>query len=230
MTATVWFLTSGFSLLFSLDQRESGKVLLRAKIRTVLAPSAFFAALFNVAILPFWWEVTLLPVITALVYATIVRSSISANLSLLIYAAGLTLVAIVDLVEDPASWKILMQAILFPMWLTLGSTPYLFLLTRAEKYRFESGVRSKYVSAKYYGTEWPLTVNSAKLCCIHQAIWVEVDGKKYGVNGTSRGLLSNYGYESHDLKEIRRPNPVLKGVYVSSHRLIKDGFSLCRDE
>ena len=230
ITATVWFLTSGFTLLFSLDQRESSKGLLRAKIRTVLAPSAFFAALFNVAILPFWWEVALLPVITILVYASIARSSGVANLGLLIYAAGLILVVIVDLVESPASWKILMQAIFFPIWLTLGSTPYLFLLTRAEKYRFESGVKSKFVRDEDYGAEWPLTVNSAKLCCIHRAVWVEVDGKKYGVNGTSRGLLSNYGYESHDLNVIWRPNPVFEDVYVSIHRLLQDGLSLEEDK
>ncbi len=230
ITATVWFLTSGFSLLLSIDQRESGRGLLRAKVRTVLAPSAFFAALFNVAILPFWWEVALLPIVTSLVYASIVQSSRAANLGLLLYALALVLVVIVGLVESPASWKPLMQAIVFPIWLTLGSIPYLFLLTRAEKYRFESGVKSKIVRAEDYGTEWPLTVNSAKLCCVYRAVWVEVDEEKYCVNGTSSGLLSKYGYESHNLKEIWRPNPEFEGVYVSIHRLIQDGLSLEQDE
>ena len=101
---------------------------------------------------------------------------------------------------------------------------------RAERYRFESGVKSKTVRAEDYGKEWPLIINSAKLCCIHRAIWVEVDGKKYGVNGTSGGLLSKYGYEVHDFKEIWKPNPAFEGVFVSVHRLIEDGFSLCRDE
>ena len=230
ITATVWFFTSGFSLLFSLDQSENGRGLLREKIRTVLAPSAFFAALFNVAILPFWWEVALLPVVTALVYASIVHSSRAANLGLLIYAVGLALVVIVSLIETPTTWKDLMQAIMFPIWLTIGAIPHLFLLMKAERYRFESGVKSKIVRAEDYGAEWPLIVNSAKLCCIHRAIWVEVDGKKYGVNGTSRGLLSKYGYESYDFKEIWRPNPAFEGVYMSIHRLLQDGFSLCRDE
>ena len=230
ITATVWFLTSGFSLLFSIDQSENGRGLLREKIKTVLAPSALCAAIFNVAILPFWWEFALLPVVTALVYASIAHSSRVANLGLSIYAVGLALVVIVSLIQTPATWEDLIQAIVFPIWLTLGAIPYLFLLLRAERYRFECGVKSKIVRAEDYGTEWPLTVNSAKLLCIHRAVWVEVDGKKYGVNGNSRGLLSTYGYKSYDLREIWRPNPAFEGVYVSIHRLLQDGFSLCRDE
>ena len=178
ITATVWFLTSGCSLLFSLDQSENGSGLLRDKIRSVLAPSALCAAMFNVAILPFWWEVALLPILTALVYASIAHSSRAANWGLSVYAVGLIFIAIVNLIEAPATWKDLTQAIVFPIWLTLGTIPYLYLLPKAERYRFESGVKSKIVRAADYGTEWPLTVNSAKLCCIHQAVWVEVDGEE----------------------------------------------------
>ena len=101
ITATVWFITSGFSLLFSLGQSENGRGLLREKIRTVLAPSAFCAAIFDVAILPFWWEVALLPVVTVLVYASIVHSSRTANLGLLSYAVGLAIIVIADLMESP---------------------------------------------------------------------------------------------------------------------------------
>ena len=172
----------------------------------------------------------LLPVVTALVYASIVHSSRAANLGLLLYAFGLVLVVIVGLVEFPASSKPLMQSIVFPIWLTLGSVPYLFILTQAEKYRFESGVRSKIVRVEDYGAEWPLTVNTAKLCCIYRAVWVEVDGEKYCVNGTSQGILSTHGYETHNLKEIWRPNPKFEGVYVSIHRLIQEGLSLEQDE
>ena len=234
ITATTWFLTSGFSLLFSLGQVGDDNGLFRAKIKAVLVPSALIAVLFNFAILPFWLEFIIFPILFILVGVTIIHSSRPragvARFCISVYAAVLIFVAIKGLVESPETWKSLAQGILFPIWLTLGSLPYIFLLIVAERYRFDSMVKSRIVRKADYGQDWPLTVDSAKLCSRHHAVWVEVDGKRYGVNGTAKGILRHNGYERLDLGEIWRDNPKFDGSKVSIHRLLEDGFTLGEDE
>ena len=73
-------------------------------------------------------------------------------------------------------------------------------------------------------------VDSAKLCAKHGAVWVEVNRKKYGINGWSKTLLREWGHTCLDLEEIWKDHPSpLKGLKISSHRLIQDGQALeCR--
>lgn len=81
-----------------------------------------------------------------------------------------------------------------------------------------------------YGADWPLTVNSATLHCevvrqTRRAVWVEVRGEKYGVNGTARGWLGETRWKLHD---IWRDDSDFPGNKVSVDPLIQDGLALCR--
>ena len=71
-------------------------------------------------------------------------------------------------------------------------------------------------------------VDSAKLCAKHGAVWVEVNSKKYGVNGWSTTLLKGWGHTCLDLEEIWKDDPTVKGLKISPHRLIQDGQVLER--
>ena len=95
------------------------------------------------------------------------------------------------------------------------------------------------MTSSEYAKDWPLTVDTARLCCRFRAVWVEVNGKKYGVNGTARPLLKKYGFECPDLNEIWKDHPDKEkwleasgtdgediGWKVSIHRLIQDGLAL----
>ena len=84
-----------------------------------------------------------------------------------------------------------------------------------------------------YGADWPLTVNSATLHCevvrrfqgvTKRAVWVEVRGEKYGVNGTARGWLGETRWKLHD---IWLDDSDFPGNKVSVDPLIQDGLVLC---
>lgn len=236
VTATIWFLTSGFSLLFSLGQAAEDKGLFRGKIKAVLVPSGVVAALCNIAIFPFWLEFLIFPILSAFIAISIIQSSQPsasvARFFLSIYVIVLIFVAAKGLVESPETWMPLAQGILLPIWLTVGSLPYLSLLITAERYRFDSGAKCKIVREADYGTDWPLTVDSAKLCFRsgHRAVWVEVDGTRYGVNGTAKSVLRKNGYKCRDIEEIWKDDPIFDGAKVSIHRLLQDGFALEQDD
>lgn len=230
ITAMTWFFTAGFPSLASLSNRG----LIDAKIRAGIALPAFIAAFFNVAILPFWLEALIFPILVILIGVTIMHSSRPsagvAKFCLSVYAIVLIFIAAKEILAYPETWKSLVQGILFPIWLTLGSLPYLTLLTVAERYRFDSGVKSRIVSEADYGPDWPLTVKSAKLCCRQSAVWVEVNKKRYGVNGTAKVVLHNNGHKCFDLGEIRRDDPKFDWEKISANQLIQDGLALEKDE
>lgn len=77
-----------------------------------------------------------------------------------------------------------------------------------------------------------MTVNSATLHCEvvsrirrdQRAVWVEVRGEKYGVNGTARGWLGETRWKLHD---IWRDDPNFPGNKVGVDPLIQDGLALC---
>ena len=134
--------------------------------------------------------------------------------------------AIRNLVADPGTWKPLVQAGLIPIWLTLGTLPYIHLLMLVERWRFRFRCPSKTVSSSDYGSDWPLVVDSAKLCCKHNAVWVEVNGKKYGLNGSAGTMLPRWSHACSDVAEIQKDHPDFEGIKVSTHRLLRDGFAL----
>ena len=233
VTVFVWTLTSGVGLLLNFNNflEKDGEF---KRACAVLTPAAVIAALMNIGILSFWWEIALLPLLGIL--SVILAYSDSKDrlhqlhrtvkMALLSYTLMVVALAIRNLVADPGTWKPLVQAGLMPIWLTLGTLPYIRLLMLVERWRFRFRCPSKTVSSSDYGSDWPLVVDSAKLCCKHNAVWVEVNGKKYGLNGSAGTLLPRWGHTCSDVTEIQKDHPDIEGIKVSTHRLLRDGFAL----
>ena len=183
VTATVWAFTAGFSLLLDLGDLLKGDNAFGKRVVRLLGPSTVVAEIVGVSILAFWLELLLIPVLAVLAFvvyanrntgATIISSAL-----LLAYAGGLIFGVVADLVGDPGTWRSPTQAVLTPIVLTVGALPFIQLLVIVERLRFRRGARCKTVRSSEYGEDWPLTVDSAKLCCRFRAVWVEVNGKKY---------------------------------------------------
>ena len=232
ITAVVWTLTAGLSLLSELGDSLKGDNAFKSRVVALLGPSTVIAEIMGVAILSFWWELLLVPILLVLAIALYAnRSTALTNVSTVLlsaYAVGLTSKVIIDLVADLGAWRSLAQAILFPILLTVGTFPYIRLLVLVERIRFSRGAKCKTVRSSDYGKDWPLTVESAKLCCRFQAVWVEVEGKKYGVNGSARQVLPRFGYACFELNDIWRDHPDGEdlGWKVNFHRLRQDGLAL----
>ncbi len=243
VTATMWSLTAGFSLLFHLDEfAHSGKAFRRRAVE-VLGPSTVVAAVVGVAVLAFWWELVLIPLLFLLTVAVYRSRStglmVISTCLLLMYTTGLISLVAIELANDPGDWRSVAQAIIFPAVLTVGTLPYIRLIVEMERFMFRIGVKSKIVKSIDYGEYWPLTVDSARLCCKFNAVWLEVNGRRYGVNGTATGLLKKYGYACLDLNDIWRDHPDrekwMQGPgddseaghwKVPIQRLIQEGFAL----
>ena len=233
VTVLVWSLGSGASLLMNLNHflEEDGEF---RRASAVLTPATIIAALMNIAILHIWWEVALLPILAILSFMFAYYKSKgdgqylhnTAKTALILYTLVIVSLAIKDIVEEPNAWKSLVQGVLLPVCLSIGTLLYIRFLILVEQWRFRFRCPSRVVSSTEYGSDWPLTVNSAKLCCKHRAVWVEVCGKKYGVNGNSRVLLRKWGYTSFDFADIWKDHPDIEGIKVSVHRLIQDGLAL----
>ena len=233
ITVSVWTVSSGVRLLMNFGNflEKDGEF---KRASAVLTPATLIAALTNIAILSIWWEVTILPLLGILSFLFAYYDSKdrdhqlynAAKTALVLYTLIIVSLAIKNIVEDPSTWKSLVQAGLMPVWLTIGTLPYIRFLILVEQWRFSFRCPSRTVSSTDYGTDWPLIVDSAKLCCKYGAVWVEVNGRKYGVNGTSKGLLTKWEYACSDLTEIWKDDPNLKGLKVSIHRLIQDGHAL----
>ena len=186
----------------------------------------------GVAILTFWWELILVPILVFLAIAlNSNRSTALKNVSTVLLSAcalGMIYKVSIDLVADPETLQSLGQAIILPLVLTVGTLPYIQLLVVVEQFRFSMTAKCKRVRSGEYGKDWPLTVASAELCYKSQAVWVEVNGREYGVNGFAGPILKSYGYAYFDLDEIWRDQPDGEdmGPKVSIHRLIQDGLAL----
>ncbi len=233
ITVFVWFVGSGVGLLTNFADFAGKKGEFKRAARA-LTPATIIAALTGIAILSFWWEVALFPIL-AILSAVFVHYDIkdpahqlnrAVKAILLLYTLLLFMLAIRNLVQDIGTWKDLVQALLIPIWLTLGTLPYIRLLILVEQWKFVFRCPSKKISAADYGSDWPLVVDSAKLCRRHSAVWLEANGRKYGLNGTARTLLPNWGHTCSDLDEIWKDDPTLEGLKISIHRLLQDGLAL----
>ena len=233
VTVSVWFVSSGVGLLLNFDNflEKDGEF---KRASAFLTPATIIAALMNIAILSFWWEVALFPLlgILSVIFAYYDSKDQSHQLysavktALLLYTLIVVALAIKNLVEDPSTWKPLVQAVLMPILLTFGALPYIHLLILFERWRFSFRCPSRIVSSTDYGSDWPFIVDSAKLCRKYSAVWVEVDGRKYGLNGTAKTLLPRWGHTCSDLAEIWKDHPQYEGIKVSIHRLLQDGLAL----
>ena len=233
ITVSIWTVSSGVGLLMNLSNflEKDGEF---KKASAVLTPAAIVAALTNIAVLSIWWELGILPLLVFLSFAVAYYESKDhshqlykmAMTILTCYTLLLVALATKTLIEDPTTWRSLAQGALLPAWLAIGALPYIRFLILVERWRFSFRCPNKAITSVEYGNDWPLIVESAKLYCKHRAVWVEVDRKKYGVNGTSKGLLPRWGLTCLDLDEIWKDAPDLEGAKVSVHRLIQDGLAL----
>ena len=233
VTITIWYLTSGLSLLLRYDRFLQEQAEFWRHAKALFGPSAAVTAFVDFSILPFWWELVLFPVVTFMVLVHGVGPSIEgsrpavilARFLLLAYLAALITLALKDLVTTPTKLEGLVQVFLLPVFLTSGALPYMKGVILIDRCRFEITSARKTVSAGKYGSDWPLTVEAAKLCRNLHAVWVEVDGKKYALNGTARGVLTGRGLSCRDLEPIWKAHPGGVGK-VNISRLIQDGLAL----
>ena len=243
VAASIWSLATGVSLLFHLGDFIRSSSEFRTRAFRILGPSTIATEIVGIAILASWMELVLVPLLLLLTLTALLSRStgfkvVSASI-LSIYVVGLMSSVVIDLIKNAKDWQPLVQAILFPIVLTIGTLPYIQLLIVVERRRFRTSAKRKTVRASEYGLHWPLTVSSAELCCKYEAVWVEVNGKKYGVNGRAKTLLRNNGHACLDLNDIWRDDPE-KEKYVdalgscaeempwkvSIHRLLQDGLAL----
>ena len=232
-----WFFTSGFSLLLKLGESYEERTVLFRKAGEVLVPAAAVTALVDFSILPLWWELFLFPVLIILFLISELGHSTSdsredgqpsagiAKALLIVYLLALICLAAKGVIQNPNTWGALVQTFWVPAFLTIGALSYLKLVMVGNKMQFDLSTGCKAVRSEDYGPSWPLTVDSATLCCKFGAVWVEVDGKKYGLNGSSKSMLPRYGHASFDLEEIWREHP--EGMWkVDISPLIRDGLAL----
>lgn len=92
-------------------------------------------------------------------------------------------------------------------------------------------------------TPWPLTVDQGRLLCIDrgghfQAVYLEVEGQMYGVNGWANAWADEYGAEliepiwlvNDEHMEMMRelfPNEEITPTYISIGPLLDKGLQLC---
>ena len=210
VSATMWSLMSGLSLLFNLEKFLENGSEFRKKVITVLGPATVLTEVAGVAILPIWWELLFVPGVTLLALAVTKRTTgltmVSSGL-LLVIVVGLISSVAVDLADSPETWRSLAQALIFPIVLTIGTLPYIRLVIVIERLSFNRGVKHKTVISSEYGLDWPLNVDSAKLCYKLGAVWLEWNGNRYGMNGSAVPMLRNHGYACLDLNGILTDHP-----------------------
>ena len=245
VTAMLWLLTTGFSLLLHFGDFLRTDNEFRARAIAVLVPSTILTQVAGVAILDFVWELLVVPVLVILAYAAHANHTPSlTNFSrglLSLYALALISSVAIMVFVNPKEWINLLQAILFPIFLTIGTLPYIKFLTVLERTRFTRSAKCKIVRSSEYGQDWPLTVDSAKLCCKGTAVWVEVKDRKYGLNGIAGPLLQRWGHSIHDLNDIWKDHPERRDLIqmsgtgdeaipwkVNIGSLIQDGLELGR--
>ena len=249
VTATLWALTAGFPLLFHLGELLRGDSGFMIKVVAVLGPSAVVTSVMGVAVQSFWWELILVPILSVvamvLVYLAYANRGIGLvivfSLPILALMADSTLATakvIFGLETNPKVLQSLRQSLLLPPVLTIGTLPFLKFLVVVEQLRFRRGAKVKVVKSREYGEDWPLTVDSARFWCRDQAVWVEVNGRKYGLHGAADTFLRNYGFAQYDLNEIWKDDPISKKWVeclgegrvskASINQLLQDGLDLER--
>ena len=156
VTAIVWALTTGFSLLLHLGEFLKGDNAFRKRVVTLLGPSTVIAGIIGVSILAFWWELFLVPILFVLVFAVYANRStgltVVSSALLFAYTVGLISGVIIGLVGDLETWRSPTQAILLSIVLTVGTLPYIQFLVVVERFRFSRGAKCKTVrSTRIWG-------------------------------------------------------------------------------
>ena len=241
----IWFVSAGFSLLLDFGEHIRNNDELPKRHIKALVPSTVLNEIAAFAILPFWWEILLTPVLMLAVILWLAGKSSghrgAGGFLLSAYGICLVVIAINRLVVSPENWPTVVQGVLLPLMLAVMTIPYLQLLIIAEKFQFVVATKSRTVRSEEYGPDWPLTVDAAKLCYRSGGVWVEANGKRYWLNGWARQVLAARGYDCLTLHEIWRDVPsdeILDDPSrssgdsvsrkVSIYRLLADGLTLER--
>ncbi len=95
--------------------------------------------------------------------------------------------------------------------------------TSAPAHGLPSGSAVAIVNAGQYGDTWPFVVDSVRLRCWRDAVWIETGGHEYGLNARSLDLFPHF--PASDV--IRRDNPEASGSKVSASAVVEHGLSLC---
>ena len=132
ISVVIWGATSGMGILLNYDKflRKDGEF---RRAAAVVTPATVLVAFTDIAILPFWWEFGLMPVLALLSIIAVYAASkvgyqqvFHVAVSLLAaYAIAIVSLAIKSIINDPTTWKALAQAALLPVWLTVGALPYM---------------------------------------------------------------------------------------------------------
>lgn len=234
VTAIFWSFTSGMAIIMEISKGLRGYTPLVHRIKNLLSLSIILSLLVGFPILLWWLEVILVPVLFILAGSstmgmTRIEWNSAARFSkflLTIYATAMIALAIKDIISDSSNWNILVQAFAFPVFLTLTTGAYLTIVSGIEKRRFIFNASKKSIHRREYGTNWPLTVDSAVLCKRYSAVWIEVNNKKYALNGRAHAALPQFGHSFSDLREIWADDPNLPGYKISVYQLIQDGLAL----
>ena len=240
IAALIWYASAGLPLLGSIGEflKESGTYYKR--IKGLFAPAAFISAIFSTAILPFAWELFLFPIVNLLSAALQFSRAKGQGLggssfvggSIAIYAVVLFLASFFRFINDLTfAWEFL-QAWILPVALTAGTFPFMRTLVQFERWRFVHSCRNVGISATEFGFDWPLSVESAKLCCKNSAVWVRVGRDFYGLNGFASPYLSKFGIKCRDIQEIWKHEPHGRRLYLRKNLgpLIQAGLALEKSE
>ena len=88
ITAVVWTLTTGLSLLSEFGDSLKGGNAFRSRVVALLGPSTVVAEIMGVAILSLWWELLLIPILLILTFALYAnRSTALKNVSTVLLSA-----------------------------------------------------------------------------------------------------------------------------------------------
>jgi hypothetical protein len=85
--------------------------------------------------------------------------------------------------------------------------------------------QARWVTARQFGNDWPLTVRSGTLRCDDDAVLFETGGRSYAVNGTAKTLTGH-----PDIRPIWAANPRFDDPAIKKNigPLIDAGLELCR--
>ena len=178
VTSIVWAMTSGTVLLTAMITGTAGRKFALVSVTRTIAPAALLSILLDFSILPFWWEIGTLPFLATIGLVAVVASlreedatvARLARRASLAWALVLIALAVHMVVKNPDAWVSLVESLLYPLWLTVGVLPYVYLVGQNDKIRLMFRCPSREITARDYGNSWPLTVDKARLCCRYSAV------------------------------------------------------------
>ena len=140
-SACLWFIAALFPLAGRAIRTGSWAGPLREYLMHSLTIPAAATAFLSVAILPFWLEFLLLPILLKIVWTSGFESGPRVSgfdrIFMIAYVLVLVTVAAYALVESPATWRMLVQGLLLPVWLSIACLPFIKLMLLGARLRID---------------------------------------------------------------------------------------------